>query len=550
MAPSATKIPPATPEARPMMDVAGRFAPSSRGGSGSLSPRDTLAAMLLGLAVIGVAFAATERLSDQPPLLSVGLALLLVLPAWMVFSANYRLTLAALLLYLGLLDGPLKLQLNSSVATLGRDVLLYSIVFGALARMAIEARPVKLPPLSGYVVAFVAIVLVQVFNPGTDGVVRGLAAARPHLEFVPLFFFGYVLMREQRHLRLFLLLICVIGAANGIVSLIQFNLTPEQFASWGPGYAERINGTGAVSGRTFFDSASGGGFARPFGLGPDTGFGGYTGVLAVPAVLALLATANRRWAGRLGAPLGIGILLAVATSQTRSAVVAAIVAFLAFTLLALASQRRTLVLLAIATVLALAVGLVSTLSASDSARFSRYESISPGNVVGTTIESRGGSLRTLPADLQRFPLGAGLGRVGPGSSFGASLDRDRSLNGETEFNFLVVELGIVGLLVFAALHLRLLALSVRLRRVSDPETRLLLAGCGAPLFGIAVSWVTGPVSAGTPTAPYFWFVAGVLAFWLARASGIVEPSPRPRPVFRSSTDRSLSDRNGVERIRS
>ena len=41
--------------------------------------------------------------------------------------------------------------------------------------MALDARPVRLPPLSGYVLAFVAIVLVQVFNPATDGIVRGLA---------------------------------------------------------------------------------------------------------------------------------------------------------------------------------------------------------------------------------------------------------------------------------------------------------------------------------------------------------------------------------------
>ncbi|MDP8908788.1 MAG: hypothetical protein M3N47_06645 [Chloroflexota bacterium] len=500
-----------------MIDLTGRFALSPRGGSGRLSAREMAPALLLGIVVSAVAFAATERLAEQPPLVSVGLALLLVLPAWMLFSANYRLTLVALLLYLGLLDGVLKLQLNTSVATLGRDVLLYSIVFGALARMVIEARPVKLPPLSGYVLAFVAIVLVQLFHPGTDGILRGLAAARPHLEFVPLFFFGYLLMREQRHLRFFLLLMCVIGAANGVVSLIQFNLTPDQLAAWGPGYAELIKGTGDVSGRVFYDAASGESFLRPFGLGPDTGFGGYVGVLAVPAVLALVGTANRRWAGRLGAPLSIGILLAVATSQTRSAVVAAVVAMLAFGVLALASQRRVLALLGIAALLALAVGLTSTLSGTDnSAALDRYDSISPTNVLGATADSRGGSLRLLPTYLKELPLGSGLGQVGPGSSFGTRAARHQPLSGETQFNFLVVELGIMGLLVFAALHLKLLALSVRLRTVQDPETRLLLAGFAAPLFAIAAAWITGPVSAGTPISPFFWFAAGVLAFWLMR----------------------------------
>lgn len=503
--------------------VTGRLAPRRRRRKGIGAAAEASAPLLLGIAAMAVAFAATITLADRSPVVSIGLALVLVLPAWMIISANYRLTLAVLLLYLGTLDGVLKLKLNTSLATLSRDVLLYSIVFGALGRLALDVRPMKLPPLSGYVLVFIAIVLVQVFNPGTDGIVRGLATTRPHLEFVPLFFFGYVLMREQRHLRLFLLLLCVVGAANGIVSLVQFNLTPEQLASWGPGYSDLINGTGGISGRTFYDDASSTRFLRPLGFGSDIGFGGFAGMLAVPAVLALIATAPRRWAGRLGAPLSIGIVLAVATSQTRSAVIAAVIAMLAFGMLALASQRRALALLGIAALVALAFALASTLSGStNSAALNRYDDITPGKVLGTTLESRGGSLALLPEYIRDFPLGSGLGQVGPGSSFRTLAAREVPLSGETEFNFLVVELGVIGLIAFAALQLKLLALSLRLRRVQDPETRLLLAACAAPLFGIAASWVSGPVSIGVPTAPFFWFIAGVLAYWLARPA-----IPRP-----------------------
>jgi hypothetical protein len=316
---------------------------------------------------------------------------------------------------------------------------------------------------------------------------------------------------------MFLLLLCVIAAANGIVSLIQFNLSRDQLASWGPGYSKLIFGSGNLSGRNFFDAATGVSFVRPFGLGPDTGFGGYVGVLAVPAVLALMGTATRRWAGRLGAPLGIGILLAVATSQTRSAVVAAVVALIAFVLLAVASRRWVMTLLGAAALLAVAIGVASALSGTgNGAALSRYDSISPGKVIGATLSARGGSLDKLPEYIQDFPLGAGLGHVGPGSSFGTTIAREQTLSGETEFNFLVVELGVAGLLVFLVLHVKLLTLSTRIRRVPDHETRLLLAGCGAPLFGIAASWLTGPISAGTPTSPFLWFTAGVLAFWLLR----------------------------------
>ena len=136
-------------------------------------------------------------------------------------------------------------------------------------------------------------------------------------------------------------------------------------------------------------------------------------------MLALMATANRRWAGRLGAPLGVGILLAIATSQTRSAVVAAVIGLLAFAALALTLQRRALVLIGIAAVIAMSVGLVSALSgAGNSAALGRYGSISPSKVFGATLDSRGGSLSMLPAYLEEFPLGAGLGQVGPVAASG------------------------------------------------------------------------------------------------------------------------------------
>lgn len=482
--------------------------------------RDSLVGALLTLVVgataVAIAFVATERLSSQSPVIAGALALLVVLPAWMAFSSKYAVTLAALLLYLGLVDGVLKLKLNTPAATLGRDLLLYSIVFGALARFALAGRRTRLPPLAGYVLAFVVIVLIQVLNPRTGGIVRGLGAIRPHLEFVPLFFLGFAVMRNARRLRLFLVLLCVLAAANGVVSLVQFNLTPEQLASWGPGYSDRIYGRN-VAGRVFYDNSGGTAFVRPFGLGPDTGFGGIMGVLAVPALLALVATARKRWLGRIAAPLGIGIVLAVATSQTRTAVLAAVVALLAFGALAMTSRRRAMALVAIAGLVTLTVWLISALGQSEnSAALQRYNSIAPSKVLETTFQSRGGTFALIPRYVRDFPLGAGLGQVGPGSSYGLSSREigEEPLNGESEFTFLLVELGIAGLLILGALTVRLLALAGRIRKLPNGEVRLLLAGCAAPLFGLAANWVTGPVSSGTPASPFFWFVAGVLAFWL------------------------------------
>src|SRR3954454_9990019 len=50
---------------------------------------------------------------------------------WMFLSERYEVTLLVLTLYLGLLDGFLKLKTGSQLTTLGRDLLLYAIVAGA-----------------------------------------------------------------------------------------------------------------------------------------------------------------------------------------------------------------------------------------------------------------------------------------------------------------------------------------------------------------------------------------------------------------------------------
>src|SRR5579863_7555980 len=73
--------------------------------------------------------------------------LLAAVAAWMFVSERYEITLSVLVLYLGLLDGFLKLKTGSSIATLGRDVLLYSIASGAVVRLLVRRRRVRLPKL-------------------------------------------------------------------------------------------------------------------------------------------------------------------------------------------------------------------------------------------------------------------------------------------------------------------------------------------------------------------------------------------------------------------
>jgi hypothetical protein len=442
----------------------------------------------------------------------VALALLVVLPAWLMLSSNYAVTLGVLALYLGLVDGVLKLKLNTPAATLGRDLLLYSIVFGAVLRLLSSRRLLRIPPLSGYVAAFTVVALVQVLNPENQNLAHVLAALRPHLEFVPLFFFGYGVMRTSNRLRWYLLLLCLVAAVNGVVSFTQFDLTPEELSAWGPGYAERLEGTGAVSPRTFEGEATS--RVRPPGLGSDMGFGGVIAVLAIPALLTLLGAAPRPRTLLVCGPLATGIILGVVTSQSRSVVIAAAVSLLAFFGLAAMAQRQAIALLGPIAAVALTVGVISILASNANDPEFRYDTIIPSKLLDTTLDARSGTFAAIPEYATSFPLGKGLGLVGPAAGFAGDVNKATALNGESQFTFFLVELGVAGLVIFGALQIKLLALATRLRRIDDSELRLLLAGCIAPLFAVAALWVTGPISATSPTAPYFWFTAGILAFWL------------------------------------
>jgi hypothetical protein len=163
---------------------------------------------------------------------------------------------------------------------------------------------------------------------------------------------------------------------------------------------------------------------------------------------------------------------------------------------------------------------VSTLAPqAQSGAFSRYDSIAPNRFLKTTFEYRRGTLGKVPDYATRFPLGAGIGTVGPAGGLRPGAQSGQ-LNAESQPTFLLIELGIPGLLVLTGFNLSLFALCLRrIRTLADPELRLLLASVGAPLFALFVSGVVGITTAATPGAPYFWGAAGVLAYWLTRRSG-------------------------------
>jgi len=461
-------------------------------------------------AAAATALAFTIILGARSTSYAVAGGLVVVAVIWLLSSERYALSLALLLVYVGTADGYLKLRFNSDAFLLIRDALLYAIVAGALMRVVVRRGRVRLPPMTAWVAAWVIIVLVELLNPANGTVAHSIQAVRPHLEFVPLFFFGYFIMRTTGRLRGFLVLLAFVAAINGLVNVIQFNLSPEQLASWGPGYANRINGVG-VSARGFLDAGNVL-RTRPFGLGSDIGFGGAVCLIAAAAAMALLY--DRRGRALLPAiALMAAVSLGIVTSQARVVVVGSIISVIAFFIMT-TSTRRWLGTLAAATVVVTVMFLViGSLTGNANNTFDRYGSIAPNEVLRTTYEYRKDTLSLIGTYATSFPLGAGLGVVGPGGSPAGG--NGRSLNGESEYTFLLIETGVPGLLVIAGFNLLLLRMIVRrIRRLKDRDTQILLAAIAAPLFALVISWVVGASTASTPGSPYMWFAAGILVYWL------------------------------------
>lgn len=476
---------------------------------------DLIQRALLTTVACALSVLVAAKFSMPSLLVGLGAVAFAGLAVWMFLSERLELPCIALALYLGMVDGFVKLSTGSAFATLGRDILLYAIVAGVLARAALSGRRLTLPPLSLWVIVFIVLVLVQLLNPANAGLAHTLVGLRPELEFVPLFFLGYAVMQTRHRLRVFMLVLLLCASANAIVGYIQLNLSAQELASWGPGYAAKLNGTGDVAGR-LYSVADGTARVRPFALGGDAGAGAILGVVSLGAGLALLA-APRQVSPRLLLALCVGPPVAIITGQGRTPVIAAVVALLVFVLFATSARRLVPTLAAVVLGIGITFAAISLIGQSSGAGvFDRYKTIAPASLVATTKESRGSSIAQIPSYVASYPFGGGLGFVGPAASFSADTQL-RGLNGETNPTFLLSELGIAGLIFMVAFNARLLLwTATRVRRL-DPESRILVSGVAAGIAGLLAMWPAGPTTVQSPSAPYFWFAAGVLAFWLTSA---------------------------------
>jgi hypothetical protein len=473
-------------------------------------------------------------------------------------TRRFGLALAVYILYLGLADGYLKLATGSNALTLLRTVLLAGIAAASLLVLVVDRASPRVPRGGILALGIVMIALVEIANPANPSLIKPIASLRQEVEFIPLFFLGYAAVRTEGALQTLLLLLVGVGVANGIANLVQYNLTPEQFANWGPGYRERILGTAAASGRTFVDAA-GTGRPRTFGLGTDAGSGGIAGMLSAGAALALLM--RPRATGPRGTPTIIRtaaaaalpfVVLAVVLSQTRAVVVATLVGLLVQAALTVRRQALPAVLVGGATIVVVLATVSHLTNTADASAISRYTGITPGEFLKTARSQRGQSLALATEYAQRFPLGAGLGSVGPATGFGGTVRSGERLDGETQFNVLLLDLGVPGALGVLSLTGAILLLFARIARHRDPVIQAQLAGLAGGFCGVCILFFSGAPLTGAPAGPYFWGIAGVLTYWLAAAASRVRTSAYSAawaPQARSHVSGSVAERAAVPMAR-
>lgn len=454
----------------------------------------------------------------------------------LMLSDRLEITVAIVALYLGLLDGPIKLGVGGGGGPEGysavRNVVIGAVALGAVLRLVGKKERVRLPPLGGWAVAFTVLVLVETFNPKTSGILKAFGGYRQLLQWVPFFFFGYAVIRSKARLRKAFIILGVIALANGVVATYQTQIGTSALASWGAGYKLKVEGLEEVlsngvvvhHGARRFGAEGNEGGIRPMGLGSDAGFGAGVGLIALPCIMALIATSKgrRRWIGVL---LCLGALAGVATGLGRLQLVGAVVSVLAFVLLAGAAHRIKPVLATVLGIAILAIPLGAVfVTATGSGMFSRYEKILEANPTGKCGDCKKEALGYIPHEIAVAPFGLGLGTAGPAASFGGTtseLLEGHGVTSETQYNFVTNELGAPGLVLWVAFSIMAIVFAVRrIPRVRDTDLRIYLAAVCAPLIAIAFIGFSGPTSASAALGPWFWFAPGIAAYWLARSNEV------------------------------
>ncbi len=362
-------------------------------------------------------------------------------------------------------------------------------------------------PASAPVKAFVVLACLMVFAPLTVPLVAlgGIISYILPIIFFPLAFYE---LRTARRIQLFLLLIVALSLLGSALTLVFLALGQRGVAALGPGFAQAALNPGTV----YTDAATQLSGWLPLSIVSDV-----TGYMTALVLLAALLTSGGAWSHRAGLIVTAPAVLLLATSLIASGIRITIAgAAIGILVVVLAGRRRAVVPVLIGVAFA-GVVLNVVASLTHGAGILRFASLlNPAQALQSS--GRTDLLGQIVPLATNYPLGQGMGRVGPGAGavIGAAGSNVTRLGFDNMLLAIMSELGVLGGVLLVVITVMFIAYEWRTYRgLTDPALKSIALGCLAATVALTATWIAGPTLMQAPGSIYHWALAG-LCFALPR----------------------------------
>jgi len=362
-------------------------------------------------------------------------------------------------------------------------------------------------PASAPVKAFVVLACLMVFAPLTVPLVAlgGIISYILPIIFFPLAFYE---LRTVGRVQAFLLLIVALSLLGSGLTLVFLALGQRGVAALGPGFAQAALNPGTV----YTDAATQLSGWLPLSIVSDA-----TGYMTALVLLTALLTSAGAWSHRASlivtAPAVLLLATALIASGIRVTIAGAAVGIL---VVVLAGRRRAVAPVLVGVAFA-GVALNIVTSVTHGAGILRFTTLlNPTQALQSSGRTQ--LLGYIVPLATNYPLGQGMGRVGPGAGavIGAAGSDITRLGYDNMLLAIMSELGVLGGVLLVAIAVMFIAYEWRTYRgLTDRALKSIALGCLAATAALTATWIAGPTLMQAPGSIYYWALAG-LCFALPR----------------------------------
>jgi hypothetical protein len=391
-------------------------------------------------------------------------------------------------------------------------VASFAISFATLLWWAAMATRKTSPhPAQPWIVASLAYVVAMFIHPQTASALAGLAQFVLYLSVIAPIFWAGTFVRTSEHLARLMALLLICNGLNALVGVLQV----YDPARWMPPEMSRIMSESLYGlGTVTYRGPDGRMIVRPPGLFDTPGAVAGPGMYAALLGLVFASSAIAWWKRLAAVAASFAGIAAIYLSQVRVALVVSILMFGAYFSVLMVQQRKSRAMLFAGVAAAIVVATFSfALMLGGQSIAERTLTLLAQDPVALYAGSRGGQLSyTFGEILQKYPLGAGLGRWGMiAVYFGAAASPDvEPLWVEIQVAGWAIDGGVVLLALSLGALVVTLATEARIARTDrDARVRACAAVVLAANLGTAALIFTFTPFV-TQIGLQFWFLAGAL----------------------------------------